>query len=169
MKTKMTIKNQTGAAIVEFAIVLPLVIMLLAGITEFGLLMYNKAMITNASREGARFGSTYAYNDGGTPGVTSDDTFHPPNSEIQQTVVNYLQNFLITWGSDTILANDTDIPIMRNGILADIDTIDSSGDELTVIVNYQYDFLIFPNFAEFFGGPFEKWTNLQAVTLMRME
>jgi Flp pilus assembly protein TadG len=53
MKPKMIIKDQNGGAVVEFAIILPLLIALLFGIVEFGLLLYNKQIITNASREGA--------------------------------------------------------------------------------------------------------------------
>ena len=47
---------QKGAAAVEFAIVLPLLLMLLFGIIEFSVILYDKAMITNASREGTRAG-----------------------------------------------------------------------------------------------------------------
>ena len=53
-------KNNKGASAVEFALVLPILIVLLFGIVEFGLLMYNKAVITNASREGARDGHLFA-------------------------------------------------------------------------------------------------------------
>ena len=67
MQTRMITKNQKGAAIVEFAIVLPLILMFLFGILEFGLLMYNKAMITNASREGARLGIVYDFDPGADP------------------------------------------------------------------------------------------------------
>ena len=45
--------NQKGAALIEFAIVLPLLLLLVFGAIEFGLLFYNKQVITNASREGA--------------------------------------------------------------------------------------------------------------------
>lgn len=50
------VKNNRGAALVEFAIVLPLLLLLLVGMIEFGLLFYNKQVLTNASREGARAG-----------------------------------------------------------------------------------------------------------------
>jgi len=52
----MKTKRQSGQALVELALVLPLLLILAFGIVEFGLLMYNKAVITNASREGARVG-----------------------------------------------------------------------------------------------------------------
>lgn len=48
---RSTFSSQKGASAVEFALVLPLLMLILFGIIEFSLLMYNKAMITNASRE----------------------------------------------------------------------------------------------------------------------
>lgn len=42
---------------VEFAIVLPLLLMLVFGIIDFGLLINDKTVLANAAREGARNGS----------------------------------------------------------------------------------------------------------------
>jgi hypothetical protein len=56
MKTNLHKLGQKGAAAVEFAVVLPLLVLLLFGSIEFGLLLYNQEVITNASREGARAG-----------------------------------------------------------------------------------------------------------------
>jgi Flp pilus assembly protein TadG len=50
------LKREDGAAAVEFALVLPILILILFGIIEFGFALYNKEVITNASREGARYG-----------------------------------------------------------------------------------------------------------------
>lgn len=47
---------QRGAAAVEFALVLPLLLAMLMGVLEMGLALYDKAVITHASREGARAG-----------------------------------------------------------------------------------------------------------------
>ncbi|HKK00735.1 MAG TPA: TadE/TadG family type IV pilus assembly protein, partial [Desulfuromonadales bacterium] len=49
-------RHERGASAVEFALVLPLLLVILFGIIEFGFILYDKAMITNASREGARAG-----------------------------------------------------------------------------------------------------------------
>jgi Flp pilus assembly protein TadG len=43
--------------VVEFAIVLPLLLMLVFGIIDFGLLINDKTVLANAAREGARNGS----------------------------------------------------------------------------------------------------------------
>lgn len=52
-------------AMVEFAIVLPILVMLLIGIFEVGRLVFAYAAVTNASREAARFGSALGYDDDG--------------------------------------------------------------------------------------------------------
>ena len=50
------LKRQEGSNLVEFALVLPLLLILVMGIVEVGLAIYDKAVITNACREGARAG-----------------------------------------------------------------------------------------------------------------
>jgi Flp pilus assembly protein TadG len=47
-------KNSKGQSLVEIAIVLPILILIVMGIIEFGLLFNNYIIIANASREGAR-------------------------------------------------------------------------------------------------------------------
>jgi hypothetical protein len=54
MKRKIILLNQDGVVILEFAVVLPLLFIILFGIIEFGALLYNKQVVTNASREVAR-------------------------------------------------------------------------------------------------------------------
>ena len=78
-------KDQRGASAVEFAIVLPLLVVFVFGIIEFGLIFYNKAMVTNASREAARTGIVFR-----EPRVTV--------AEIQTVVANYCNGMLVTFG-----------------------------------------------------------------------
>ena len=49
------LKNEKGQALVEFALVLPVLLMLLCGIIDFGWLYYNQITLNNAAREGARY------------------------------------------------------------------------------------------------------------------
>lgn len=53
-KLKKLIKSEKGQSMVEFALVLPILLMLLLGIAEFGWLFNAKITITSAAREGAR-------------------------------------------------------------------------------------------------------------------
>jgi Flp pilus assembly protein TadG len=47
-------KNQQGQAMVEFALVLPLLLVVLLGIVQFGILFHNYETLTDAVRAGAR-------------------------------------------------------------------------------------------------------------------
>ena len=48
------LKKKRGQAIVEFALILPVFILILLGIMEFGLVFHQYLVVTAASREGAR-------------------------------------------------------------------------------------------------------------------
>ncbi|NCO65393.1 MAG: pilus assembly protein TadG [Candidatus Aquicultor secundus] len=50
-----SLHNENGASAVEFAIVLPLLLTLILGIMQFGLIFFNYISITHAAREGARW------------------------------------------------------------------------------------------------------------------
>ena len=137
---KVEWENQSGASAVEFAIVLPILVLLVFGIIEFSVALYDKAMITNASREGARAGIVFR-----VPPVTDEDIINIVNS--------YLGNHLITFGGPAT-ANTTVTRIGSN-----------PGDELKVTVNYTYTFLLIPNFITSLSGGI----NMVAETIMRME
>jgi Flp pilus assembly protein TadG len=48
--------NERGAVAAEFALLLPLLLIILFGIIDFGMMMYSREIVTNAAREGARAG-----------------------------------------------------------------------------------------------------------------
>ena len=150
----MTIKNQKGASAVEFAIVLPLLLLLLFGIVEFGFLLYNQAMITNAAREGARFGIVY-------------DPIRPTEVEIQTVVDNYAAAHLINFDPSQVITTNAE-HLETSGPPESAGTI-SAGDSLEVTVQYTYEFLVFPNLAKLAGGFFANIQNLKATVRMRYE
>ena len=145
----MKVSNEEGGSLVEFAIIMPLLFIILFGIIEFAVLLYDKAMITNASREGARAGIVFNFDSSG-PTRISDD-------EIRTIVGNYCATHLISFGSGSTLT----ILITRTG--------SQEGDRLTVTVNYPYRFLVFSNLIALFGGNVGSPFNLRAVTVMRLE
>jgi len=133
-------RGETGASAVEFAIILPVLLLLVFGIIEFSVALYDKAMITNASREGARAGIVFR-----VPSVT--------DGEITNVVDTYLGSSLITFG--TAAAAST--TVTRGGY--------NPGDELKVTVDYTYTFLIIPSFVTSLSGGIL----MKAETVMRME
>jgi len=143
MDRRIRREGREGQALVEFAIILPVLVILLLGIMEFGLLLYNQQVITNASREGARYGIV-ARTDRRTPG------------EIAIVVNEYCGTRLITFGSGGGPETVVD-PSDTNGA--------KFGEDLSVTVSFQYDFLVLPNFV----GALVGGTNLQAQTSMKYE
>jgi Flp pilus assembly protein TadG len=47
-------RNERGASAVEFALVLPLLLLVIAGVVDFGRALFTQVILTNAAREGAR-------------------------------------------------------------------------------------------------------------------
>ena len=160
MKKTLIIKNQKGASAVEFAIIAPLLFVLLFGIVEFGFLLYNQAMITNAAREGARAGIVFQ-----TPRMDE--------SGIESIVTNYAATHLINFDpSQTLIFNDPSPPQHNDTTNVDAaiaaDNI-TSGDTLTLYVRYDYDFLLLPNLSKLVGGFFTDIQTLRATIKMRYE
>ena len=81
--------NQKGVAAIEFALMLPVLLLLVFGIIEFSVILYNKAMVTNASREGARAGIAYNFDPNGNS---------LNEEQIRGIVLDYLQDYLINFG-----------------------------------------------------------------------
>jgi TadE-like protein len=155
--------NQKGATIVEFAIVLFLLLTLIFGITEFGLFIFNRHVITNAAREGARAGIV------ARPVRRSND-------EIKKVVRDYAEKRLVTFGDDVLTNDNIDIKLINNNPSDGFDPNtercvvfefkDAAGVfhrcDLEVTVNYTYEFLFLSNLGI---GPI----NLRAISGMRME
>ncbi|GBF10519.1 MAG: TadE/TadG family type IV pilus assembly protein [Tepidibacillus sp.] len=53
-------RKEEGQAMVEFALVFPILLLLLLGILEFGHIFFSYLVIQNATRDGARNGSVWA-------------------------------------------------------------------------------------------------------------
>ncbi len=128
-----------GTATVEMAIMLPFLLLVLLGVLELSVLIHDQSVITNASREGARYGIA------AVGGPQTD-------AAIQQWVSNYVQNRLISFSPATATTT-----ITRGGSTA--------GSELRVRVNYPYSFLVSPNLADGFAS----LLTLSAQTTMRLE
>jgi Flp pilus assembly protein TadG len=143
------IRTQKGITMVELAIILPILFLILFAIAELAIALYDKAVLTNASREGARAGIVAQ-----TPRV-SDQT-------IRQIVRDYAATYLVTFGADT-LQDDDHIIITRTDTTGD-GAIDF-GDNLTVSVNFRYDFLILSRLISALGADI----TLNATTVMKFE
>ena len=77
MFTKMLLQKffrARGQAIVEFAIVIPILLLLLIGILEVGRMIFTYAAVNNASREAVRYASAVGLNPSGSSSKFNDCT-----------------------------------------------------------------------------------------------
>lgn len=51
------LRNESGQSLVEFALILPLILLILMGILEFGVMLNTYLTINHATKEGARLGA----------------------------------------------------------------------------------------------------------------
>ncbi|NBO18658.1 MAG: pilus assembly protein [Proteobacteria bacterium] len=58
MKIRRFIRQQEGATIIEFAVVAPVLFLMLAGIIELGLILFTTSALEGATNVGARIGKT---------------------------------------------------------------------------------------------------------------
>ena len=115
----MKFKDQKGAALVEFALILPVLLLILLGIIEFGIILFDKAIITNASREAAREKTVFSA---------------PSESDIKNKIVSLYGGLPITFGNDTLTATD----------ISFTSATETTGTYWTASVNFRYDFLYIP-------------------------
>ncbi len=135
-----------GVAAIEFALVLPVLLVLVFGIIEFGLLMYNQQVITNASREGAR------------AGIVQQQT-RVTLAQIQSVVNTYCGTYLITF------AAAKPSPTTALGTQGGGTICTGFGVNLDVVVTYPYTFLVLPSFLHGLA----RTKTLRAETVMRCE
>lgn len=138
MLTDLRSRRERGNVAVELAMAMPLLLLIIAGVVDLGMLFWEKHVITNATREGAR------------AAVKAVDTGTAVNakltqSEIQQVVQDYLDNFTVKNldGSDLVL----------NGSMFSYTwTTTPSGTVLTVALNQiPYRMMLLPNTRALFG------------------
>jgi len=118
--------RERGGTAVEVAIILPVLVLIIFGIIEFGLLLYDQQVVTNASREGARAGIVQA---DPRPGLAA----------INSVVNSYTTGYLISLGTASPAVSLPTGPC----------TV--SGNNLIVSVTYPYAFLVLGNLG--FRGP----------------
>ncbi|RKU04411.1 pilus assembly protein TadE [Burkholderia sp. Nafp2/4-1b] len=122
-------RHARGVVSLEFVLMLPFLLMVLIGIIDTSLLLCDKAVITNASREAARAGVVLR-----VPMLTT--------TQIANVALSYTQNALITGGAAT---TPTVTVTQANGT--------TSGTALTVTVTYTYSGMVLGSAFSALTGP----------------
>lgn len=159
--------QERGAAAVEFAIIFPILLLVMFGIVEFGTLMYDQIMVTNSAREGARWGSAQSVSlahpvSCSDPGISaiqgSGSCSGTGSGDACMVASNYAANSLISYqGSGN---NSPTVTVVCNSI----GTGPNSGAAIEVTVNYTFQGLGFGLLSAFQGS-----NNLSSKAVMYYE
>ena len=144
-------RSQRGQSLVEFALVLPILLILVLGIVDFGMGLRAYVTLTNATREGARFAAV------GNPAGTypADCTGSSSDSAVGRVCTTLSGLDLDGMQTVSVVYPDGQLP----------------GNSVVVSADYQYEFITpLSAVAGFFsGGSFTGHLDLSATSDMRLE
>jgi Flp pilus assembly protein TadG len=144
-------RTRRGQALVEFALALPIILAVMFGAVEFGTALYDKAVLTNASREGAR---------AGVVATNPRKTDAQIDAVVQAYVANNMINFKGPMSTTTAVS-----PTPASARTPGTPGTCALTCNVTVTVTYSYRFFLLPKFLTEFTGPL----TLRAATSMKME
>lgn len=136
--------SERGVEFIEMAFVLPLLLLVVLGIIEFGLMFQQYEVITNAAREGARIAVL--------PDYTTTDAQNRATAYINESIVGDPTKATVVVGAPTGIG-------IGGGRTMQV---------VTVTVTYPHDFTFLSGIGSFFGSDFGTKT-LTASATMRTE
>ena len=142
--------SERGAALLELAIVMPILLLVFAGIAESGLLFRSFEVTVNAAREGARVAVL--------PGNEQADYARP-----RALVNSYLTAANLTQPGDAtppVVAITQEAIEIAPGVMA---------NGVRVTITYDYDCLFLGPVAGLLNGTFQDTITYQATALMRTQ
>ncbi len=134
-------RSERGSELIEFAIVFPLLLLIVAAIFDFGFLFQTYEVVTNAAREGARIAIL--------PGYTTPD--------VQARVLTYIQASGLKQ-QPTTTVTQVSIPLGNGKTISAYE----------VKVQYPHAFAILSPFMGYFGGAIAA-VNVTSFSAMRIE
>ena len=148
MNRLAALRSERGAELVEFALVMPLLLILFGGVVDFARLFFSYEIVTNATREGARLASL--------PGYDLNNY-----QAVRNRVADYLAN---TNASGTVVTVVNPVPV---GIAVIGGTARSSG--IRVTVTYTHNFMFVGPLFGLINGTFQNTLTFQVTTVTRSE
>jgi hypothetical protein len=143
---RRTWRSESGAELIELALALPLLLVVVMGIIDFGFLFQQYEVVTNAAREGARMATLPEYHDASL------------DANVEARVLAYLDAAGLTDPGRDVLPVATSNECI-GGHLAPF---------YTVTVTYPHPYSFVAGIMSFFGGTLSSST-LTATSKMRAE
>ena len=148
--------RERGAALVEFALTLPLLLVVIAGIVDFGFVFQRYEVITNAAREGARLASLPEYQTNTTM--------------IQDRVRSYVQQGLsLSNGALNAVLPTSNVVVTNTPFTVTGGAVTYTVQASTVTVTYNHTFLLLQPVLGLINKSWGSTIALTATSQMRNE
>jgi Flp pilus assembly protein TadG len=141
-RRRASIQSERGAELVEFAIVLPLLLLIVMGIVDFGFMFQRYVVLTNAAMEGARVAVLPGYGD----------------ADVRDRVSAYAADGGI---AGTVTPSVLNVTVPAPG--------GATWPAKEVTVTHDYGFNYLGPIAQIFGGGGGRTVTLTARSTMRMQ
>ena len=115
MTRRLQFRNENGQSMTEFALVLPVLAMLLFAIFQFGIVFYNYVQITDATRAGARKAAVSRGMP--DPAASATATVRSSASGLDQSNLDVAINSSFTRGSDVTVTTSYPYSISLLGLV----------------------------------------------------
>jgi Flp pilus assembly protein TadG len=150
------VHGERGAALVEFALALPLLLVVIAGIVDFGFAFQRQEVITNAAREGARLAVLPGYD----------------STAVEARVRAYVQQGLALPDAamPTVLPSGTGVVVTYESLSVPVaGGATVSVPTATVTVNYDHGYLLLRPIMGLINKTWGTNITLRASSQMRLE
>jgi TadE-like protein len=148
-----------GQSVVEFALIVPLLLMLIFGIIELGIIFSVYVGMTNSAREAARAGSVYQYT--GTPFLSTDTTAQATIDADRKKYISEVITQTLHPIIDPLTVKTTILYTSTSTLDTSMQSVYRSGDMIDVQLNHDH-----PLFFGLFGS---QKIALKATSEMRIE
>jgi Flp pilus assembly protein TadG len=150
--------NQRGQAVIEMALTLPLLLVVVFGIIDFGFMFQRYESVTNAAREGARLGMLQS------AGYTA--------TEAQNHAISYLQasglNGSLRACGAAVVKNSMCAQLTTQTVAIEGSTPAKSVNQVAMIVEYDHEYSFLGPFMSLFGPGWGS-IRLRSASIMRTE
>lgn len=134
--------DQSGAELIEFALALPLLLLIALGIFDFGILFQRYEVVTNAAREGARIAVLPGYGD----------------ADVDARVKQYVQAGGLVPAQAALVIDHPTLPVNASCVAV-----------TTVTVTYPYSYSFVGGIATYLGATGFAGGAIRATAQMRNE
>ncbi len=143
MKTQpveQTKRRRKGQGLVEFALVMPILLLLLMGVIDFGWMIFNYTQLYNGLREGLRYGSVASF-DPNKPQYYNCDGIRQSIKATAPMVGVQSNNITVAYdtGDNTVTVGTC--PSGTNGFVKALDRDLQNGDRVVVTIDMNVKFL----------------------------